>query len=336
MCFFYTLMTWVHEVCVHSPILLINSPEINSGKSTLGDVLMYLVRRGLSAISVTGPVIFRIIEKYDEEVTYIVDEADKLLATNQDVRDIINGGWTRGKVILRCVGDSQEPTLFSTFCPKIIIMKGFNLPDNTRSRCLQIRLKRRRKSEPVPEWFQSQDDADLAEMRRMERRWAMDNIKFLDGVNPPLPERFMNRDGANWRLILAIADRIGGEWPKRMREAIIEVSGFKDAIELSNGSRLLADLKVMFERRAQDRTADQRMVSSGEVVEFLHGREGGFWLEFGKDEKPITKTKVARLLSGYGITSSQIRVEDKDGEGVNKQGYVISLFDDAFDRYLEL
>jgi Protein of unknown function (DUF3631) len=233
-------------------------------------------------------------------------------------------------------GDNQEPTPYSTFCPKMIIMKGFNLPDSTRSRCLQIRLKRRKKSEPLPEWFQSQDDADLAEIRSRERRWAMDNIKYLGGVNPPLPEGFMNREGANWRLMFAIADRIGGEWPKRLGEAAIEISGSRDAVEVSNSARLLADLKVMFERRAQDSAADQRMVSSDEVVEFLHSREGGFWLEFGKEEKPITKTKVARLLSGYGITSSQIRMPGKDGKEVNRHGYLTSLFDDPFDRYLEL
>jgi hypothetical protein len=329
-CAFWTLLTWVHEVCVHSPILLINSVEFNSGKSTLADVLLYLVQRGLGSVSLTGASLFRMIEKYNP--TYIADEADKLLVRNEDVRDVINSGWTRGKVVIRCFGDDQEPTAYSTFCPKMIVMKGFALPENTRSRCLQIRLKRRKKSEPLPEWFQSRDDKELAELRRRERRWAMDHIKDLDGIDPPLPEGFVNREGANWRLMFAIADRIGGEWPKRLREAAIEICNIKDAVEASGGERLLKDIKALLERRQRD-GLDPRMVSSDEIITYLHGLDGSFWLEFGKDEKPITKTKVARMLAGYGITSSQIRVE-VDGKEKNVQGYLITLFDDAFERYI--
>lgn len=164
-------------------------------------------------------------------------------------------------------------------------------------------------------------------------RWAMDNVKELDGVDPPLPEGLLNREGANWRLIFAIADRVGGEWPQRMREAAIEISGINEVTDKSIGTQLLADIKTLFEQRALNKDLDPRLVSSEEILTFLHAMEGGRWLEYGKDDKPITKTKLAALLKGFGVAPDQIEVK-VDGVWVNKRGYIVSLFDDPFERYL--
>ena len=54
-----------------------------------------------------------------------------------------------------------------------------------------------------------------------------------------------DRDADVWESLLAIADSIGGEWPKRARKAAVSlVSDVKEA-EPSLGIRLLADCKTI-------------------------------------------------------------------------------------------
>ena len=49
-------------------------------------------------------------------------------------------------------------------------------------------------------------------------RWATDNAEALKGTEPEMPPGFDNRLGDNYRVLLAIADLAGGEWPeKRVR-----------------------------------------------------------------------------------------------------------------------
>ena len=84
---------------VHSPILLATSPLPNSGKTTLLKSVSYLVRNGLSSVSITGPALFRSIEKWAP--TIAIDEADTAFVNNDDLKDVINSGWTRGDCIIR-------------------------------------------------------------------------------------------------------------------------------------------------------------------------------------------------------------------------------------------
>jgi hypothetical protein len=167
----WIMMAWVHQAAaVHSPILLFTSPEANSGKTTGLELVSFLAPRGLSMVGISEAALFRTIEMY--EPTILVDEADTILVDNEALRAVINSGWTRGSGVLRCVGDSNTPHLFPTFAPKALASKGLKFPDTTISRCIIIRLKRRKKSERV-ERFKSKDDAGLGDLRRQAMRWAV-------------------------------------------------------------------------------------------------------------------------------------------------------------------
>jgi hypothetical protein len=134
----WVMFTWVHEeAAVHSPILLVTSPEPNCGKSTLLGVVGYLVRRSLVSVSIKGPALFRSIEKW--QPTFVVDEADTAFANNDDLKDVVNSGWTRGQSVVRCDPETYDPSPFSTFAPKAIGMKGRNLPDTTLSRATLLK-----------------------------------------------------------------------------------------------------------------------------------------------------------------------------------------------------
>jgi putative DNA primase/helicase len=193
----WVLLTWVHEqAAVHSPILLATSAEANSGKSTLLGVIGFLVRRSLLSISITGPALFRSIERW--QPTFAIDEADTSLVNNEDLREVVNSGWTRGQAAVRCDPETNEPRPYSTFCPKAIGMKGRKLPDTTLSRAIIIEMKRKLPGEVAQDFDHIDDDA-LAMLRRKALRWANDNAEALAKATPVMPDEFQNRVRANWK-----------------------------------------------------------------------------------------------------------------------------------------
>jgi hypothetical protein len=316
----WILMAWAHsDAAIHSPILMVTSAEANSGKTTLLNLIGFLVPRSLCTVGIKEAALFRTIERW--KPTFIVDEADTLLVHNEPLRAVINSGWTRGSGVLRCVGGDKTPYAFSTFCPKAIGMKGRKLPDTTMSRCIIIEPKRKRPSDPV-DHFNHRDDAELATLRRRAQRWTMDNVTTLKTAVPELPPGFDNRLGDNWRLMLAIADLAGGEWPGQARQAAAAVAKVAEA-GMSVGVRLLADIREIFASKAIGR------IPSAELVERLTEIEGHPWAEW-KGGKPITQNGLALLLAPFAITSSNIRI------GANRvsKGYQAAQFQDAFERYL--
>ena len=91
----WILFAWVHDTAaVHSPILLVTSPEANSGKTTLLSLIGFLVPRALFCVEISEATLFRGIELW--QPTIIVDEADVILVNNEPLRSVINSGWTRG------------------------------------------------------------------------------------------------------------------------------------------------------------------------------------------------------------------------------------------------
>ena len=55
------MFAWVHELAVHSPILIITSAEKDSGKTTLLGVLNYLTPRPYPTVEMTGPGSFTLL-----------------------------------------------------------------------------------------------------------------------------------------------------------------------------------------------------------------------------------------------------------------------------------
>ena len=88
-------------------MLLVTSPEKNSGKTTLLDLIKFLTPNAMVCVGVTEAALFRGIELWD--CTLIIDEADTILIDNEPLRAVINTGWTRGSGVPRCLGDEKVP-----------------------------------------------------------------------------------------------------------------------------------------------------------------------------------------------------------------------------------
>jgi hypothetical protein len=317
----WVALTWVHEeAATHSPILLVTSPEADSGKTTLLGVLSYLVRRSLRNVGASAAALYRSIEKWQPSI--MVDEADTAFVENEDLRAVINSGWTRGEGVLRCDGESNEPRLFSTFCAKAIGLKGRKLPDTTLSRTIIIEMARRKPTERVLD-FRYVDDDGLAELRSDLARFAADSAEALRRASPTLPEGFENRRAANWRLLLAIADTAGEEWGRKAREAAETIVGATAA--KSVGVALLADVKAAFESEG-----NPLCIASRRLVELLTADPESRWCEWRRNRKPITPNGLAGLLGEFFIIS---RTVHRKGEP-DAKGYQRLDFEEAWARYL--
>jgi Protein of unknown function (DUF3631) len=304
---------WTHDAYAHSPLLLATSKEPNSGKTTLVELLKLLVPRGLSAVDMTGPTLFRFVEKFNP--TFILDEADTLFRENEQLRVLFNSGWTRGSGVPRINPDTLEPEVFPTFAPKIIGMKGRKLPDTTLGRAIVLEMQRKLRGDEVED-FEHLDDAELRMLRGQFARWAADNLESLRRARPAVPESFYNRVACNWRPLLAVADLADGDWPGRAREAAVALTGKEPGTVYAE---TLAAIKTLF--------GDKERMFSEDVVRELHAIEGGPWAEWGRSGKPISQNALARLLKP--IAPEQMRIGHE-----NKKGYERAKFQDVFDRYL--
>jgi Protein of unknown function (DUF3631)/Primase C terminal 2 (PriCT-2) len=314
----WIIFTWLHaEAAIHSPILMVTSPEAECGKTTLLNLIGLLARRALSSVGISPAALYRSIEKW--KPTLIIDEADVAFIENADLRAVVNSGWTRGQGVVRCDGEENEPRLFSTFCPKAIGLKGKKLPDTTASRAIVIELKRKLADDKVTD-FRHVDDPGLQELRRQLLRWANDNGGALRNANPTLPPGFTNRVAANWAPLLATAHAAGGEFPDKARAAAATIAKVKAALDASVGIQLLADIRTVFG------SADR--LFSWALIEKLAADPEGPWAGYNRG-KPFTQKQLANRLKAYGIVSETIWIDGK-----SFKGYKRVAFEDAWKRYL--
>lgn len=156
--------------------------------------------------------------------------------------------------------------------------------------------------------------------RRRCLRWAEDNLSALKGTRVELPHYGNDRARDNWEPLLAIAQVVGGDWPRRATAAFAKLSAEEE--EESVGPMLLADIReVLTEKHATK-------MWSYTLVEALTAMEDRPWCEW-KRGKPMTQNTLGKLLDPYKIHSGSVRVGN-----ATRKGYRISQFENAFNRYL--
>jgi putative DNA primase/helicase len=299
-----------------TPRLAITSPQRRCGKSTLLDVIERLVPKPLKNSNITAAAIFRTIEA--ARPTLLIDEGDSFLPENEELRGVLNSGHTKGGSVIRLVGDNHEPRQFSTWSAVAIALIG-KLSSTLADRSVPISMQRRGRDEPVAR-LREDRVGTFSNLARRCARWAADHLTALRDADPSVPEQLNDRAADNWRPLLAIADAIGGEFPRRARDvAISQANREKDDSFLG---MLLEDIREIFDKNGLDR------ISSEDLCRALAEREDRPWPEW-KHGKPITKVQLAKLLAPVNIKPGTIRLP----EGTAK-GYYFNAFADVFSRYL--
>jgi hypothetical protein len=306
-----------HDCADISPILCLTSPEKRCGKSTTASVVSALVPKPMHVINVSTAVVFRVIEAH--KPTLIIDEGYTFLKDNEDMRGLLNGGHDRRTAyVWRSVGDDHEPRRFRVWGPKVVAMIG-RPSDTIVDRSILVRLRRKRPEDQI-ERFSARAGDGLLPLARRVARWVADNSISLAHADPAVPDELNDRAQDNARSLCAIADLAGGQWPQRVREAL--VGGAQQEAEeepASAGILLLTDIAEILLRRKGT------SISSRDLLAELTADEESPWAEWRRGD-PITARGIAKLLKEFGVRPTR----DRRG-----RFYIISDLQEAVERYVE-
>ena len=294
---FWALHAHAHDASDISPTLAFTSPEKRCGKSTraVGHLGTGSPADACRQHQSGGSV--RVVESF--KPTVLIDEGDTFLAESDELRGILNGGHNRlTAYVWRSVGDDHEPRRFRVWAPKCIGMIG-NLPDTLEDRALVVPLRRKRAGENV-ERFRADRLGEFEPLARRAARWASDNITSLRTMDPLLPFELNDRAQDNARALVAIADCIGGDWPARLRNALIGLAALKDDEPQSAGVLLLRDVAEILETRQGEK------IGSSQLCDALCALEDSPWAEWRRGS-PITTRGIAKQLKPFGIAPQRDR-----------------------------
>jgi hypothetical protein len=301
-----------------TPYLAVTAPERRSGKSRVLEALRPLVARPFTAVTPSEAVLFRKIAK--DSPTLLLDETDAIFRdrsnTYEGIRALLNAGNRRGTSVPRCVGPAFTIQEFDVFCAKALAGIG-ELPDTVADRSIPIRLKRRAPTESVEPFFPEDEEASATRIRDVLAGWAAENVDELRTARPR-PEGIHDRAAEAWQPLLAIADRVGGTWPKRARDAALALHATQETEDQSRGVQLLADIREVF--------GEEDRLKSSDLATTVCRIETSPWGDYRG--KPLDPRALARLLQPYPIKPHKIRFPDG-----TFQGYERADFTDAWSRY---
>ncbi len=327
----FTAHSYVFGAAEATPILYITSPEKSSGKTRNLETLERLVMRPWLTGRVSPAVLYRKTEAVCP--TLLLDEVDAALKSGEEyaeaLRGVLDSGHRRqgGKVSV-CVGQGANMTYqdFSTFCPKVLAGLDRGLPETVRHRAITIHLRRRlRNSEPIMRWRYREIEAMAGPIRDKLQAWAAGAVENLRDGHPSIPEELDDRAADYWEPLLAIADLAGGSWPERARLAALELSTGQAAEDDNLGTRLLTDIRTVFDRTGEDR------IASVKLVEELRADQEAPWATYGKTGRGLTASSLATLLRRFDIRSTSVRLSETS----TPKGYYRKDFEDTWRRYCE-
>jgi hypothetical protein len=307
----------------NSPRLALLSPEPGSGKTRTLEVLELLTPRPLHALSASPAAIFRTLEV--EQTTLLMDEVDAIFGRRrggddgaEDLRALLNAGHRKGATIPRCVGPRHDVMKFPVFAAVALAGLG-DLPDTLMSRSVIVRMRRRAPGETIQPFRRRLCLREGEALRAQLAEWAGSVSDDVADAWPQMPAGVEDRPADVWEPLLAIADAAGGDWPRRAREACVELCKVAASREASLGVRLLADLRDVF--------GDWDSLPTVTILERLCDLSEAPWGDL--HGKPLDARGLARRLRQYEITSVKVKVGGK-----SLQGYRREHLWDVWTRYL--
>ncbi len=349
----WVLHTYAFELRDVTAYLGIESPEKRCGKTTLLAVLSELANRSVVAANISPSAFFRVIE--ETRPTLLIDEADTFLHGNDELRGILNSGYSRttafvvrvaaergsgggaereerqerGSVgnegaTVRRIGRGGEGSglvRYSCWCPKVMASIG-RLPDTLADRCIVIRMQRKRADEECERIKKLEASA----LRAQCARFVQDHAAEIAAAQPNIPDELNDRAADIWEPLLALAELAGGEWPERARQAAISLSA--SAQDNNPIGSLLMDIWFLYTKAEVDRMFTRTLVDE------LNRFDNRPWSELvrvrtAKAPQGVTKQWLSQKLQPYGARPKTIRI----GEHLAK-GYMREDLDEAFRRYI--
>jgi hypothetical protein len=309
-----------------TPRMAFLSSEHASGKTRALEISELLVPNPVEAVNVSPAYLFR---KVGDEVlpTILFDEIDAVFGPKaketEEIRALLNAGHRRGAMTGRCVARGQTVGIVEipAYCAVALAGLGW-LPDTLLSRCVIIRMRRRHAGEHIESYRRRVHSHEGYQLRTPLAAWAAGVVEELGRAYPVMPEGVEDRDADVWEPLLAIADAIGGEWPKRARVAAVTLVTAAADKEPSLGIRLLSDLRDIF-------GGEYDQMTTADALNRLHTLPESPWNDL--KGKPLNDRGMAYRLREYGVKSRTLNL----GGEHRAKGYAREDLHDAWLRYLD-
>lgn len=306
----WAIHTWVCEETFTTPRLLIDSPVPGSGKTTLLEHLGKLSRRPAQMASINSSAMLARITA-NEIRTLLIDEADRNLNPKkpgvEDLLAILNSGYKRGGTRPTLVQSKNDWVVqeMPTFSPVAIAGNTPLLPDDTRSRCIVVRLLPDISGSIQPsDWeFLEEPAAGLA--LRIEQV-TEEHREAIKVSRPELPSGCVNRLKERWNPLKRIAAVAGLEWSGRVDYLILrDIESARQQsengdLQLSVNLQLAKDLFAVF-------GTEPGFIPTVQLVARLIRHNPDQWSSSSFYGKDLTLQRFGRILSNaYGLNSIRI------------------------------
>jgi hypothetical protein len=315
----------VFDAAQYTPYIVIWSPEPESGKSRVLEVMAVLVPKPWLMTEPSEAVLFRKIDKH--QPTVLLDEFESIFSKteHEGMRALLCTGFRRGATVPRCVPPSFEVKDFGVFAPKALAGTG-RLPDALETRKIPIRLKRKTRDEHVERFREALVGEDVGRLRERLEAWGSAHVGILAEASPKLPEALTDRQQDIWEPLLAVAESAGEEWARRAREAAEALHGHRED-ETSNGVLLLSHIRAAL--------LGSERITTKDLLAYLVEQDDGPWaIWWNKDIKDGNTrgpaARLAKMLRPYGIKSKSIWTDEEK----SAKGFEPGQFEDAWFRYL--
>lgn len=319
----WVILTWCYDEFHRCPLLLINAPERECGKTQLLKVVEKLVYRPMETANITLAALFRLITNH--RPTLLIDEADTFVEGKTELAGVVNKGYERGGFVLRVESDGKELTerAYYVYGPKAMagISLERHLPNATMSRGIQVPLKRKTKDDSVQR-LRSADPEVFKGLRSQILKFVLENKKTLAKGWDEMPEDLSDRQQDNWEPLLAIAHCLGEKWYREACKAAVQ-NGEETSPPKSSSNQLLEDIREVLSGYKE------KYIPSTDLLRMLHDDTDMDWCTYNHG-KPLSARQLARFMNAYSIKSKTVRMTAE----YTPKGYEVHEFADAFARYL--
>ena len=256
----WAIHTWVCEETYTTPRLLIDSPVPGSGKTTLLEHLSRLTKNPIQTASVSSAAVLARVTASGIS-TLLIDEADRVLNPKkpgvEDLIAVLNSGYKIGGT--RIINVPQGTNAWGvqklpTFSPVAIAGNSPLIPDDTRQRCLVIRLMPDREGLVKESDWERLDPFAKALAEKIDAV-TNDFRERIREEEPSLPAGCVNRIKERWKPLKRIASVAGDYWANKVDQMILadldsirEIAESGD-VQLLPNVQLVKDLFQIYEQQ---------------------------------------------------------------------------------------
>ncbi len=311
----WTMHTHIVPAAPFSPSLNICSREKHSGK-TLCLQLLGLLCDGTSMHTAAAPslLLHQLTDGFGPfNGTLLLDDCDATFGKtrmNIKLQGLFTVRFQQDARFTVRVKDDGEYVFDDrlVFFPAAFAGNG-RLHSSLAERSIQISLEPKKPGSSCQPFRFYAVQNSARSLRQSLSDWGKANHERFEKMAPYKEDQFpselswRNRDCAE--PLLHIADFIGGHWPQRARQALVNAFALAAFEDFYSSKLVLSDIRDAFAEKG-----NPEWISSADLLEFLHTMDDRPWDEWTKG-KPMHPKSLSHLLGPFGIRPRNHRTSPK-------------------------